>query len=206
MIEHNTRKNFLVIIYCYLVYLVILTFFEKPINYDFNQCTNSTNSTNNTNYINSTNSTTGLCPCQNILGQIEIFNIATLFFGFLSFIFLLVVFNYMFEKKHFINISILLLTLYIIIVEVIGIPVLAQTVLKDCSDKIYEENHLYFFGFVSHVVIVFVFAMVIICEKSKIENILDCSICVTHNYNRNTNNDEENISIVNEDKPPPYYQ
>lgn len=149
MIEQNFRKNVLAILFGYLAYLVILTFFERPVNYDFTQCNNSTNITN----INSTN-TTDLCSCEDILYQIDIFNITTIFFGFISCILLLVVFGYMLHRQKIINVSIVITMIYIFIVEVMGLPVLIRTITKDCSNKIYEFDHLYFFGFVSHIVLV----------------------------------------------------
>jgi hypothetical protein len=206
MNEHNLRKNVLFTLSGYLIYLIILAFFEKHNNYDLSQCNNSSsnNSSNssNNNFTNMTNMTnmTNICQCKNIIYQIDMFNYITIIYGLLSCIFLLIVFGYIYHKQKIINLSIVVIIIYIFLVEVTGLPILIITIMKDCYDRIYDKHNLYLIGFVSHIVIVSIFALVMFMERTRLESFF------VNRPNRHINQDMESEELINDNKPPPYYR
>jgi hypothetical protein len=106
----------------------------------------------------------------------------------------------MYHKQQIINLSIVVIIIYIFLVEVTGLPVLIITIIRDCYDKIYDMHKLYLIGFVSHIFIVSIFGLIMFMERTRLDSFF------VNRPNRHINQDLESVGILNDNKPPPYYQ
>jgi hypothetical protein len=235
MFEYKVRKTMSLTFLGYLIFLTILAFIDKPINYDFSICLNSTNSTNSTNntyntiyenyenydddddinYNNVTNNTTDtdLCPCKNILTDINIFNIIEIITGIFTCIFLVIAINKK-ERTNFLLCSIIISTIYLLSGILIGSVIFIKMVIQKCITPIHNEGFSYFLGFILHYIIIIVITGVISAEHKNLSSLLNCSKFINRkNQNYNVNNDEDsnnsNVStdspLLKKEQPPPYY-
>ncbi len=225
MFEYKVRKNLSLAFLGYLIFLTMLAFMDKPINYDFSICINSTNSTNSTNnnydnynyndddddinYNNVTNITnTDLCSCKNILTDINIFNIIEIITGIFTCIFLVVAINKK-ERTNFLLCSIIISTIYLLSGILIGSVIFIKMVMQKCIIPIHNEGFAYFLGFILHYIIIIVITGVVSAEHKNISSLLNCSQFINRkNQNYNVNNDEDsnnsnnsNNSNVSNDSP-----
>jgi hypothetical protein len=214
MFEYKVKKNLSLGLLCYLIFLITLAFFSQHIDFDFSICTNSSNTTDFTNTTNTTNIDLDLCPCENILLTINIFNNLTLILGSITTIFLIVLINNKTQNIQCSNFGILLLILYFSSVIIMGSMIIIRMLMTDCMTPIQNENTLYFIGFIGHYLVVMILVIFGFIENKYIKSLLNCS-CFLSKPNYNINNDIENnqnITDINDttvllrkEQPPAYH-
>jgi hypothetical protein len=193
MTNSNLKKNMLIGICGYIFYLITMSIVCKPLDYNFNNCTDLVNNTD----IN-------LCECETIVDKINLANIVTILYGVINSLILLIIFNIFVNVNHSMNICIILTILYFFIILIVGLPVFFKLILDECLHIIVDFNSQYVFAYIINQFLTLIFiGLVIVIEKTYLKKIIDCSIFVkTGKIDSNSNSDEERL----QETPPPYYE
>jgi hypothetical protein len=202
MVSSIVRRNFLMCLIIYILFLFIL------ISLNHSNLSNQINNCTETNYTDSK-----FCDCSHVINTISYFNFFATIIGFLTtFILIIIVTTNRFSNLFCINLSVVSLMTYVGMIVLIGVITFINMIVLKCLNFIRTEEPSYFYSYTIHICVIICLTIIYIIEKTYIDKILGGNFKFQNGLMRNrfsqieineTEIDENNPIMAN-DNPPTY--